>query len=74
MASAAFRWLSERYEPARRAARAACSGPCADPAELYCQVLEHKWFLSERAQHDVGLETAIEDYLARFRPADGAAG
>ena len=46
----------------------------ADAAELYAEVLEHKWFRSEQAQHDVGLETAIEDYLARFRPADGPAG
>ena len=33
-------------------------------AELYCQVLEHKWFLSEREKHDVGLDRAITDYLA----------
>jgi hypothetical protein len=32
-------------------------------AELYCQVLEHKWYLSERAQRDVGHQAAIDDYL-----------
>lgn len=34
-----------------------------DPAELYCQILEHKWYLSEKAQHDVGHQIAIEDFL-----------
>jgi hypothetical protein len=32
-------------------------------AELYCQVLEHKWFLSEKARHDVGHMAAVEDYI-----------
>jgi uncharacterized protein DUF4032 len=35
-----------------------------DFSELYCQVLEHKWFLSEREKKDVGMKRAIEDYLA----------
>jgi hypothetical protein len=41
--------------------------PLGDPAELYCQALEHKWYLSERARRDVGLEVAVEDYLKSFR-------
>jgi hypothetical protein len=34
-------------------------------------VLEHKWFLSERALRDVGLEAALADYvrLRRQQPA-----
>ena len=36
----------------------------SDVPELYCQLLEHKWYLSEREHHDVGLERALEDYLA----------
>jgi hypothetical protein len=32
-------------------------------------VLEHKWLLSERAGHDVGLKAAIEAYLAEGAPA-----
>ncbi len=35
-------------------------------AELYCQMLEHKWYLSERAQRDVGHQAATEDYLRHF--------
>jgi hypothetical protein len=39
--------------------------PSNDLAELYCQVLEHKWFMSERAGRDVGIVPALDDYLAR---------
>jgi len=63
---AAFHWMRERLEPALQKL-APLVGTVGDSAELYCQVLEHKWYLSERAQHDVGLERAIDDYLARFQ-------
>ncbi|MFO0583471.1 MAG: DUF4032 domain-containing protein [Anaeromyxobacter sp.] len=64
---AAYRWLTERYQPAAR--RLAPLGRRGEPAELYCQLLEHKWYLSERARRDVGPEAALEDYLRRFAPA-----
>lgn len=59
---AAYRWMRERWEPAleRLAPLVSATG---DAPEVYCQVLEHKWFLSEREHHDVGLERALEDFL-----------
>lgn len=66
MSVAAFHWQRERFEPALRALAPALPA-VGDPAEAYCQVLEHKWFLSERAQRDVGLDAALADYLERFR-------
>jgi hypothetical protein len=65
MTEAAYHWQRERYEPtvARLAARIAAGGHAP---ELYAQVLEHKWFLSERARRDVGLEHALDDYLQQF--------
>ena len=62
---AAHRWLTERWEPALRALEKPIREG-GDPVELYCQILEHKWFLSEQARRDVGLDAALEDYLARF--------
>ena len=63
---AAFRWQTDSWEPTlARLAPLLKKHP--DPAELYCQVLEHKWYLSEQAQDDVGLERALADYLQRFR-------
>jgi len=67
---AAFRWLDERFRPTLSRLERDL-GPAADEAELYCQVLEHKWFLSERAKRDVGLEVAVKGYVAlrREQPA-----
>ncbi len=66
LSTAAYRWQRERFEPT--SARLA---PLADErtavAERYCQVLEHKWFLSERERRDVGLAYALEDYLRVMR-------
>ena len=59
---AAYRWLEQRFRPVTQRLREAL-GAEEDFCELYCQVLEHKWYLSERAKHDVGLEASLEDYL-----------
>lgn len=64
-AVAAFHWQRERYEPALEALAPALDA-IGDPAEAYCQVLEHKWFLSERARRDVGIQAALADYLERL--------
>ncbi len=65
---ASFRWLNERWLPAQ-AQLAVVVATGVEPAEAYCQVLEHKWFLSERARQDVGLDAALADYLAQFGSA-----
>lgn len=69
---AAFRWQTELMEPTVARVAAMLSTP-AEAAELYCQVLEHKWFLSEQAQEDVGLEKALEDYLVTISESPGNA-
>ena len=47
-------------------------GPLRDPMQAYCDVLEQKWFLSEAAGHDVGLDAAMTAYLALGAPAPEA--
>jgi len=71
LTEAAFHWQRERYDPAivRLASLVEKGG---DAAELYCQVLEHKWFLSEREAHDVGLDRAIDDYLKSVQSGEGS--
>jgi hypothetical protein len=65
MSVAAYRWQTERWEIAMtRLAPEREAGE--ELAEIYCQMLEHKWYMSERAGHDVGLDVAIDDYRARF--------
>jgi uncharacterized protein DUF4032/lipopolysaccharide kinase (Kdo/WaaP) family protein len=65
---AADRWLREVYRPTL-ARIAGLVGPDRDLVQAYCDVLEHKWLLSERAGRDVGLDAAIESYLAEGAPA-----
>jgi tRNA A-37 threonylcarbamoyl transferase component Bud32 len=65
---AAERWLREAYRPTQ-ARIAAFVGRDRDLVQAYCDVLEHKWLLSERAGRDVGLDAAIESYVAEGAPA-----
>jgi hypothetical protein len=58
---AAYHWHENYYQPILQRLQTLIEQGM-DPIELYCQVLEHKWYLSERAQHDVGHQIAAEDY------------
>ncbi len=59
---AAFQWLNEYYAPVTdKLKNLEIKG--ATTSELYCQILEHKWFLSEKEHRDVGHEKALQDYL-----------
>ncbi|HYO44056.1 MAG TPA: DUF4032 domain-containing protein [Candidatus Limnocylindrales bacterium] len=65
---AAERWLREVYRPTQ-ARIAAFVGPDRDLVQAYCDVLEHKWHRSELARGDIGLDQAIESYVAEGAPA-----
>ncbi len=60
----AYKWLTEVYEPTIAAIDPELRSRLAD-AEIYHQILEHRWFLSEQAGHDVGTEAAVADYTAQ---------
>ena len=66
--AAAEQWLHDVLEPSL-ATLVPAIGPDRDPLQAYCDVLEEKWLLSEVAGHDVGLDAAIEAYLALGAPA-----
>jgi hypothetical protein len=65
---AAYNWLQDFYQPVLKQLQPLIDRS-GDPAEIYCQVLEHKWYLSEAAQHDVGHQSAAEDYLRNINPS-----
>ncbi len=65
---AADRWLREVYRPTQ-ARIAGMVGPDRDLVQAYCDVLEHKWLLSEQAGRDVGLDAAVASYVAEGAPA-----
>ena len=63
----AARWLAEVYEPAlARLVRVV--GPGGDAVQAYCDVLETKWLRSEKARRDIGLQAAIDAYVATGAP------
>jgi len=69
----AHRWLTEVYEPLRALVPVELRGRL-EPAELFHEVLEHRWYLSERAGAEVEFFTAARDYVAAVLPLrpDGA--
>jgi hypothetical protein len=71
---AAYRWLDECFQPVRKIL-AQGAGTDFDAIEGYCEVLVHKWFLSEKAGQDVGLIAAADSYIANVvRKRRGPAG
>ena len=60
---AAYHWQTRLYHPLVERLAPLISDDCPPP-EAYCQLLEHKWYLSEEAGHDVGHDAAIADLLA----------
>ena len=69
-AVAANRWLSEVYDPAVDAIPDHLRDRL-DEVEIFHEILEHRWFLSEQAGRDIGT-TAARDGLLRPGPAEGA--
>jgi hypothetical protein len=68
-AAAAGRWLSECFEPAIAAVPEELQEKRA-AAEVFHELLEHRWFLSEKAGRDVGMKKATESYVENvLRPA-----
>ena len=61
-AAVAGRWLSDVFEPTVAAIPPELRGKRA-AAELFHELLEHRWFLSERAGREVGLGEALESYV-----------
>jgi hypothetical protein len=64
---AAHRWLGEIYQAVVDAIPPDLAGRLA-PAEVFHEVLEHRWFLSEQAKRDVGTAEAIESYISEVLP------
>ena len=58
----AYRWLSEVFEAAIALVPADLRAKL-EPAELFHEILEHRWYLSEKAGRDVGLDAAVASYV-----------
>lgn len=65
LSAAAYEWMEKIYKPVTDRLRS-MNKTSKDLGELYCELLEHKWYLSEAAHRDVGHQTAVDDYLQKF--------
>ena len=64
---AANRWLEEIYDPVIAAIPEELRGRLP-PAEIFHEILEHRWYMSETAGRDVGTTAATKDYLEQVLP------
>ncbi len=64
---AASRWRDEVFEPTV-AAVPESMWAMLPAAELFHQVLEHRWFLSEQAGKDIGIDKAVQSYIKSQLP------
>jgi hypothetical protein len=64
---AASRWLEEVYDVVLAAIPESLRGRLA-PAEIFHEILEHRWYLSESEGRDVGTTAAANSYFATVLP------
>jgi hypothetical protein len=64
---AASRWLEEVYDPAIESIPVSLRGRLA-PAEIFVEILEHRWYMSEAAGKDVGTTAAARSYFEKVLP------
>ena len=60
---AAHAWLANVFEPTIAAVPAEMRRKL-EPAEIFHEVLEHRWYMSEEAGYDVSMQDAVADYVA----------
>jgi hypothetical protein len=66
-AVAAHRWLEDIYDPVVAAIPDSLRGRLAAP-EIFHEILEHRWYLSEDAGRDVGTMAAARSYFDTVLP------
>ena len=59
----AHEWLSHVFEPVVMAIPRELAGKL-EPAEIFHQVLEHRWYMSEDQNRDVPLSEAVQAYVS----------
>jgi len=58
----AHAWLTEQFEPLVQSVPMDLRAKL-EPAELYHEMLEHRWFLSERVGAEISVEEAAQSYV-----------
>jgi len=63
----AYRWLAEVFEPSIATVKPELWGK-REAAEVFHEILEHRWYLSQSAGRDVGIMRAARDYVKNVLP------
>jgi len=63
----ARRWLLETYQRVMNMIPKELQGR-VEPAQMFHEILEHRWYLGEKAGGDPGLTFATEDYIKTILP------
>ncbi|MCL2455851.1 MAG: DUF4032 domain-containing protein [Micrococcales bacterium] len=64
----ALDWLNEAFEPAVRAVPRNLRGQL-EAAEIYHELLEHRWFMSQAQHRDVPMPEVADDYVRNILPS-----
>jgi hypothetical protein len=64
----AQRWLDEVFYKVVNSVPENLKGRIED-AQLFHEVLEHRWYLGEKSGHDLGLDFATSNYIAQVLPS-----
>jgi len=60
-------WLTEVFEPAVRAVPRELRGKL-EPAQVFHELLDHRWFLSQQQNRDVPMEETVRSYIQNILP------
>ena len=65
---AAHDWLTDVFAPVVRAIPRELAGKL-EPAQLYHEYLEHRWYMAQQAGHDVSRDDALASYVETILPS-----
>ncbi|MCW2667881.1 MAG: hypothetical protein JWN57_2843 [Frankiales bacterium] len=63
----AHQWVAEVFNPAVRQVPKEMRRKL-EPAEFFHEILLHRWYLSEQAGRDIGIEAALRSYIVSILP------
>ena len=64
----ASKWMHQIFEPIMAMIPPDATGKL-EPAEIFHEILEHRWYLSEQEDAEVDIHETARDYIARFLTA-----
>ncbi|MCI5825742.1 MAG: DUF4032 domain-containing protein [Arcanobacterium sp.] len=62
MSLVAHGWMTDIFEPIVRAIPRELRSKL-EPAQVFHELLDHRWFMAERAGHDISLDEAVRSYV-----------